>query len=57
MKNYCKTCNGSGKVSKSPWWFWNKNRCPDCGGDGYQKPPGWPDRAKMDMFKPKPPII
>ncbi len=28
--------------------------CKACGGDGYAKPPGWPDREAMNRLRPWP---
>lgn len=62
--NFCPTCGsstrctGSGHIKDpgAPWWaFWRTIVCPDCGGDGYAKPPGWPDPIKMKQLRPKPP--
>lgn len=61
MYNFCRRCGhdcystGSGKIADPTrkWWqFWKTITCPECGGDGYAKPPGWPDKAKMARFKP-----
>lgn len=62
--NYCRTCGnnsgspGSGTVpdpSRKWWQFWKRIPCASCGGDGYAKPPGWPDRNEMTRMRPAPP--
>lgn len=54
--NFCRRCgshagsSGSGRIADPNrcWWqFWKVILCPDCGGDGYAKPPGYPDRDAM----------
>ena len=57
--NYCRRCGhspaspGWGTIAdpNRRWWqFWKTVTCPDCGGDGIAKPPGWPDRQKMRKY-------
>lgn len=65
MRNWCMVCNGSLMSSdgrsyirdpNAKWWqFWKVILCPACGGDGLQKPPGWPDKKEIDRLRPKPP--
>lgn len=64
--NGCCTCSslagsiGSGVIpdpSKKWWQFGKTIICPDCGGDGYEKPTGWPDREEMKANRPSPPTI
>ena len=61
--NYCRMCGvnylspGCGiiKDPEAPWWkFWKTITCPACGGDGYSKPPGWPDEAEIQRLRPRP---
>jgi hypothetical protein len=63
--NYCRKCGFNSRrpgfgVIPDPnrkWWqFWKNIPCPDCGGDGFAKPPGWPDKAEMDRLRPAPPV-
>lgn len=60
--NYCRGCGnncaspGSGQIHDpaAPWWMvWRTIPCPKCGGDGYAKPPGWPDEAMMRKLRPR----
>lgn len=38
------------------WWqFWKTVPCDACGGDGFAKPPGWPDLIKINRLRPDPP--
>lgn len=62
--NGCRTCGpgspyrGLGTVhdpAAPRWKFWKVVDCPDCGGDGYAKPPGWPDEAEIRRLRPRPP--
>jgi hypothetical protein len=62
--NYCRGCGhtyskpGIGRLKdpSAPWWaFWRTIVCPECGGDGLAKPPGWPDKAEMARLRPTPP--
>lgn len=62
--NYCRKCGispasaGSGRIHDpaAPWWmFWATVKCEECGGDGYSKPPGWPDEAEMRLLRPPAP--
>lgn len=62
--NYCRACGidcsspGTGYVNDpaAPWWaFWRRIPCSRCGGDGYAKPPGWPDPGLMRELRPSPP--
>ena len=54
--NNCKVCYGHGDVPKPNrgWRFWQTVVCPECGGDGYTKPYGWPDLKKMRRLRPTP---
>ena len=57
--NFCKRCGtspampGSGKIidPNAGWKFWKTITCPDCGGDGYAKPP----KGCRPMAPPPPP--
>lgn len=58
IRNYCSTCRGGGIVANTSrkWWqFWKSVLCVKCGGDGYAKPPGWPDEAEMARWRPPAP--
>ena len=35
------------------WLFQSVVLCDACGGDGYAKPPGWPDPEEIERLKPK----
>ena len=58
--NYCRKCGlshirrGSGRVPdpNRGWRFWKTIVCPACGGDGYAKPLGWPDKERMAQWMP-----
>jgi len=64
MFNYCRKCGnspyspGCGNV-KDPkrgfFKFWKRIPCDACGGDGIEKPKGWPDRKEMEKYRPAPP--
>jgi hypothetical protein len=51
--NNCKGCRGYGTTG----WLWWSKPCEACGGDGRQKPPGWPDREAMARMRPKLPMV
>ena len=62
--NWCMKCgfsSGSVGTGRMPdpqrkWWqFWKTVPCDACGGDGFRKSPGWPDRAEMERLRPDPP--
>jgi hypothetical protein len=62
--NHCRKCGlssrapGSGRIADPArkWWqFWRTVECDACGGDGYAKPHGWPDKEAMQRLKPTPP--
>lgn len=62
--NYCRVCGSSPRRPGRGWlhdpmyhWlkFWKIIICPNCGGDGYAKPPGWPDEQAMRALRPTPP--
>lgn len=62
IKNCCPKCGGLGLMNRpdAKWWHffywrWCKTTCDLCGGDGYAKPPGWPDQEEMRRRRPKPP--
>lgn len=57
--NWCEKCFGKslepGRIPDPDrrWWqFWKTVPCNACGGDGYAKPPGWPDRDEMERLRP-----
>lgn len=59
--NYCRKCGfgpdsagfGTTPDPDRKWWqFWKVVTCDTCGGDGYAKPPGWPDRLEIDRLRP-----
>lgn len=61
--NGCRNCGpgapirGLGEVPDPgrKWWeFWKTIPCASCGGDGYAKPPGWPDEKEINRLRPKP---
>lgn len=65
MINWCRKCNGSGFLGWIPRWEWLvdgvigtwfeqfiAHDCEACGGDGYAKPPGWPDENEMQRLTP-----
>lgn len=55
---FCDTCRFVGRIpdpDRAWWQFWKRITCPDCGGDGFSKPPGWPNQAEMDRLRPPPP--
>ena len=53
--NWCNKCNGFGHVRIGRWWKFSRELCDACGGDGFAKPPGWPDRKEMARLRPSPP--
>ncbi|KKL82273.1 hypothetical protein LCGC14_1986440 [marine sediment metagenome] len=62
--NSCRKCGfgsrspGTGRMPdpQRKWWqLWKTVPCDACGGDGFAKPPGWPDRAEIDRLRPDPP--
>ena len=55
MRNYCRKCGGYGQINNPDmsWWkLWDRIECLSCGGDGFAKPPGWPDREEMKRLRP-----
>ncbi len=66
--NTCRYCSGRGFNGFIPRWGWLIEEiawslfpwilnhvvadCAVCGGDGYAKPPGWPDREEMERLRP-----
>lgn len=67
MVNWCKICRGAKTTGWIPRWNWLVEEirwsfpsllkyvvkdCKACGGDGYAKPPGWPDEKEMKRLRP-----
>ncbi len=62
--NFCQKCGfdaqspGTGRMPdpQCKWLqFWKTVPCDACGGDGFAKPPGWPDCAEINRLRPTPP--
>lgn len=66
MKNFCRSCDGRGIHGILPRWDWILDGaegswlerfvvsdCEACGGDGFAKPPGWPNRDEIERLRPR----